>query len=294
MKKANNRKLNHNPKIRTEESNQMSKDIEKTENENLPTQNPAHNPYEAYGAQASQRNIVGQLLKFNKGKWLTGGADSKPVEVKKGIRLVVNMASLTVGWQKWEGDKPVDAHMGLVNENYQAPTRRSLGDNKEDGGWEEDENGVERDPWQRSNMVVMREIGTAGEDEGLYTFATSSRGGINAVGVLSQRYGRKIREDDTLLPIIELDAGSYMHRIKSRGEIDFPIFTIVGWGTADDLDDATETVVEEVDEETGEVTETKTRTAPKKTEHAKARQATASTKPAPAKKTAAGKKKTRF
>jgi hypothetical protein len=274
----------------------MTKDVEKTENENenLPSKNPAHNAYEAWGAQASQRNIIGQLLKFNKGRWVTGGANNQLVEIKPGTRLIVNMASLTVGWQKWQDDRPVDSHMGLVSENYQPPLRRTLGDNKEDGGWEEDENGKERDPWQASNMVVLRQIGTSGETEGLYTFATSSRGGINAIGVLSKTYGRKIREDEEALPIVELGAGSYMHRIKSRGEIEFPVFNIIGWGTAADVEDASETVVEEVDEETGEVTETKTRTAPKKTEHAKARQATASTKPAPAKKTAAGKKKPRF
>jgi hypothetical protein len=274
----------------------MTKDIEKTENENLPTQNPQHNAYEAYGAQASQRNIVGQLLKFNKGRWLTGGANNELVEVEPGTRLIVNMASLTVGWQKWEGDKPVDNHMGLVNENFQAPLRRTLGDNKEDGGWERDEDGKERDPWQPSNMVILREIGTTGETEGLYTFATSSRGGINAIGMLSKAYGKKIREDDTLLPIVELDSDSYAHSNKRLGIIDIPIFNIIGWGTAADVEDATETVVEEngeeVDEETGEVTETKTRAAaPKKAEPAKA---SAAKKPAPAKKAAPGKKKVRF
>jgi hypothetical protein len=114
----------------------MSKDIERSENENLPAQNTQHNAYEAYGAQASQRNIIGQLLKFNKGRWVTGGANNELVEIEEGTRMIVNMASLTIGWQKWEGDRPVDAHMGLVNEGYQAPLRRALGDNKGDGGWE--------------------------------------------------------------------------------------------------------------------------------------------------------------
>jgi hypothetical protein len=118
--------------------------------------------YEAWGAQASQRNIVGQLLKFNKGRWVTGGANNELVEVEPGTKLIVNMASLMVGWQKWQNDRPVDSHMGYVNENYQPPLRRTIGDNKEDGGWEPDEDGVLRDPWQPSNMVVMRELGTTG------------------------------------------------------------------------------------------------------------------------------------
>jgi hypothetical protein len=270
----------------------MTKDIEKVENETLPAQNLQHNPYERHGAQTTQRNIVGQLLKFIKGRWLTGGANNEMVEIEAGTRAIVNMASLTVGWQKWEDDKPVDNHMGLVSENYQPPNRTTLGDNKEDGGWERDENGVERDPWQKSNMVIMREIGTEGDDEGLYTFATSSRGGINAIGVLSTAYGKKIRENNELLPIVELRASSYAHSNKQRGIIDIPVFTIVGWGTAADVDDATETV----DAETGEVVEA-IGAAPKKAEraeHAKAEHAKASKKPEPAKKTAApaGKKKT--
>jgi len=271
----------------------MSKDIEKTENENenLPVQNQAHNHYERHGAQTTQRNIVGQLLKFIKGHWLTGGANNEMVEIEAGTRLIANMASLTVGWQKWEDDKPIDNHMGLVSENYQPPNRATLGDNKEDGGWLKDENGVLRDPWQRSNMVIMRQIGTEGDDDGLYTFATSSRGGINAIGLLSTAYGKKIRENNELLPIVELRASNYAHSNKQRGIIDIPVLTIVGWGVADDVDDATETV----DAETGEVIEP-VGAAPKKAEHAKAEHAKAGAtkKPEPAKKAAptTGKKKT--
>jgi hypothetical protein len=260
----------------------MSKDIERTESENLPAQNP-HNAFEAYGAQASQRNIVGQLLKFVKGRWKVGNE-----ELEAGTRVIVNMASLTVGWQKWQGEKPVDAHMGLVSDNYQAPLRKNIGDwDNRPEGWEIDESsGKPRDPWQMSNMVVMRQLGTEGEEEGLFTYATSSRGGINAIGLLSKTYGKKIRIDAEALPIVELNADFYTHNDKKLGDIDIPVFEIVGWATAADVEDATETVVEETDEETGEVSETKTRAAPKKTETRKA---------APAKKPAPGKKqKIRF
>jgi len=85
-------------------------------------------------------------------------------------------------------------------------------------------------------------MGTAGEEEGLYTFISSSRGGLSAVGVLSQRYGRKIREDDQALPVVELDKSSYKHSNKLYGEIYTPVFKIVGWATIDDVEDATKTV----------------------------------------------------
>jgi hypothetical protein len=210
----------------------MSKDIEKTENENLPAQSSQHNAYEAFGAQATQRNIVGSILKFTKGFWKAGMNND---DIEDDVQLIVEMRSLMVGWQKWVDDKPVDNHMGLVSENFQPPSRRVIGDNKEDGGWEEDDNGVERDPWQKSNMVIMRAIGTLTDTEGLYTFVTSSRGGLNAIGELSKRYGRKIREDDTLLPIIELDKDSYLHSNKRIGEVYIPVLKLVGWGRADDV-----------------------------------------------------------
>jgi hypothetical protein len=275
----------------------MAKDIEKTENENetLPAKNPQHNPYEAYGAQAAQRNFVGQILKFAKGNYRFGQNNA---ELEAGTKVIVDMRTLTVGWQKWQDDRPIDSHMGLVNENFQPPLRKTIGPTEDDGTWEIDKVTKQpRDPWQFSNMVVMREVGTTGEDEGLYSFVTSSRGGINAIGVLSKAYGKKIREDSEALPIIELNADEYQHSTKAYGMIDIPVFKIVDWGTAADValegvGEADE-VDEEVDEETGEITEAKTRTAPRTAPKADA----ATRKAAPAKKAEVargGKKKVRF
>jgi hypothetical protein len=261
-------------------ADQMTKDIEKTENENLPTQQ--HNSYEAYGAQVSQRNIVGQLLKFVKGRWKA--ADE---EIEDGIRVIVDMRTLTIGWQKWEDDKPVDSHMGLVSDNYQPPLRKDIGDWDDKSEWGTDTNGNPRDPWQRSNMVLMREIGTMGE-EGLYTFATSSRGGVNAIGLLSKEYGRKIREDNEALPIVELKADYYKHS-ELKTDIDIPVFKRVGWGTAADV----HWPPEEVDEETSEVTETRTRTAAAAKKPADTRKAEAK-KPDAKKPDTKTKKKTKF
>jgi hypothetical protein len=264
----------------------MTKDIERTENENLPAQPLQHNTFERFGAQATQRNIVGQILKFTKGYWKAGMNDA---EIEEGTQLIVDMRTLTVGWQKWENDKPVDNHMGLVSENFQPPRRKEIGDNEEDGGWEIDKvSGQPRDPWQLSNMVVLREIGTSGETEGLYTFVTSSRGGQSAIGMLAKLYGRKIREDDTLLPVVELEGSSYPHSNKRFGIIDIPVFKLVGWGTAANIvEDGADFEMVEVIKETEE-TKTKTLPAPKKD----------AAKAAPPKKAEAvkpkGKKSTRF
>lgn len=207
----------------------MSKDMTEQNDENIPArqQDLQHNSFERHGAQATQRNIVGQLLKFSKGRWIAG---MNSEEIEEGTQLIVDMRTLTVGWQKWESEKPVDNHMGLVIENFQPPARRAIGDMEKEF-WEEDEHGVRRDPWQSSNMLLMRAPGTSGEEEGLYTFTTNSRGGLTAVGVVSKAYGRKIRENPDLLPIVELRGDSYPHSNKRFGIIDIPVFKIIGWGT---------------------------------------------------------------
>ncbi|XIA62197.1 hypothetical protein ACFIOY_21385 [Bradyrhizobium sp. TZ2] len=259
------------------------KDIDRTEseNENLPANPQQKSFYGEYGDQAAQRNIVGQILKFSKGHYLAGASSD---EVEAGTQVIVDMTSLEVGWQKWWSGKPVDSHMGLVLEGYQPPTLKNVGD-RDPAEWEKDEDGVARDPWQFTNTVVMRQLGTTGDNDGLFTFSTSSRGGINAIGVLCKEYDKKIRMGDpNLLPIIELNADSYPHSNKRFGVIDVPVFDVVGWGKAADVEDATEATIEKTEDDAAE----------EKPAPAKKAAAAATKKPAPVKKAAPGKKKARF
>ena len=115
---------------------------------------------------------------------------------------------------------------------------------------------------------------------------TSSRGGMNAIGILAQRYGRKIREDDQVLPVVKLASDSYKHTNKRFGEIDIPVFQLVGWATVDDVEDASETVV------TPEVSASAPKAAARKAIEAPRKSTAApSKKPDPK---AAKKKSTRF
>lgn len=268
----------------------MAKDIEKREEENdtnLPANERINNYFESYGAQASQRNIEGKLLRFNKGDYTSGPEDDL---IDEGTQMIVDMESLLVGWQKWVDNKPSDSEMGPVIEGFQPPRRKELGD-LDDTEWEVDESsGKPRDPWQFTNLMVMRQMGTTGDQDGLFTFATASRGGINAVGALCKVYGKKIRENPEAYPIIELNVDSYMHSNKAYGRIKIPVLDVVGWATKDDFADATETTIEAVNQDTGEVTDTKTtaRSAPRRIAAAKKPAATKKAEPAK------GKKKARF
>src|SRR6185312_12370011 len=164
--------------------------------------NPGGNYFQSYGDQVSQRSIVGKLLKFSKGDFLVGEDNE---EVEEGTQYVANMDELMVGWIRWQGSKPTDQIMGRVSEGYQAQRRSELGDDDKTK-WEVDEQGRERDPWQFSNYLILKTPGQSGDDA-LFTFTTSSRGGLNAIGELCKSYGKAMRQRPDELPIIAIGVG---------------------------------------------------------------------------------------
>lgn len=183
------------------------------------------NVFEQYGSQMSQSNITGQLLKFSKGDWLFGQDDE---EMKAGTKLVANIPELMVGWIKWVDNKPVEQLMGRLADGFQPKRRSELGDN-DDTTWEVDAQGKPRDPWQFTNYLLMKRPGKKAVDDELFTFTTSSRGGLGALGALCKTYGQEMRTKPDELPIVELDVNSYNHPNKDFGRIKVPVFNVVGW-----------------------------------------------------------------
>jgi hypothetical protein len=182
---------------------------------------PGENPFLDYGNAATQRAIVGKLLKFQKGDYIAG-MDSE--EVPEGTRLVAVMDSLLVGHQKWQDSKPVEQRMGLVVEGYQPERRVALGD-IDQSRWEVDDDDKPKDPWQFTNQLLMIDP----ELDQIYTFSTSSKGGISAIGELSKAYGKQVRQRPDELPVIALGVGSYLHSDRKLGRIKYPTFEIVSW-----------------------------------------------------------------
>ena len=188
------------------------------------------NAWTEYGEAIGSRAITGDLLKFSKGDYLAG-QDNREIAI--GTRLTVNMDSLEIGWIKWEDSRPVQFRMGRLVEGFKPAKRNELGD-EDRKLWEVevDENGASRDPrdpWQLSNNLVMADP----KDGTLYTFATSSKGGLGAIGELCKDYGQKMRQRPNEWPIVELGVGSYLHPIKSRGRIKYPTLAIVSWAPKD-------------------------------------------------------------
>lgn len=186
----------------------------------------AANPFISYGEAQNQRAIIGHLLRFTKGDYLAGQDDD---EIAVGTEFIANMDEMLAGWIRWQDNKPTDHVMGKVSDGYQPPRRNELGDTDKEQ-WEIDATGQQRDPWQFSNYLLLK--GTFAADSGkneLYTFTTSSRGGLNALGNLCKVYGQAMAQHPDEYPVIALGVSAYDHRDRAFGRIKVPVLKIVGW-----------------------------------------------------------------
>jgi len=180
-----------------------------------------HDPFEAYANAVAPRTIIGTLLRFSKGDYIAG---EEGKQIPQGSTFTANVDELLAGWVKWSGGKPVEHIMVRVAEGRMLPKRESLGD-AEASRWEVDGSGVPRDPWQFTNYLPLLD-----EQREVFTFATSSRGGLTAVGDLTRRYGRhRCAGHRDVHPIIALDVGSYPHQNREYGRIKYPLFRPAGW-----------------------------------------------------------------
>jgi hypothetical protein len=179
------------------------------------------NPWLQYGEAAGNHNFVGDLLKFTKGDFTAGQSNR---EVAIGTRLVANMDSLETGHVRWEDMRPVEHRMGRLVDGFKPAKRSELG-HDDRSQWETDDDGQAPDPWQFSNQLEL-----ADPDKGeLYTFCTSSKGGLTAIGELCKAYGAAMRQRPDDWPVVELGVGSYAHSNKAYGRIKYPTFEIVDW-----------------------------------------------------------------
>lgn len=63
----------------------------------------------------------------------------------------------------------------------------------------------------------------------IFTFATTSRGGINGIAELARHYGRNRHKHPDDFPIIALEVETYQHSNPQFGRIKVPEFKRVGW-----------------------------------------------------------------
>jgi len=186
--------------------------------------------FERYGQAASGRKFVGDLLRFDKGgASYVAGQECR--EIKLGTRMIVYMPSLRLGYLRWEDAHPIEGPSGLLVDGFVLPPRDTLDNTPDESLWEKDEEGNPVNPWLLSNDLVMYDPQTGQ----FYTFVTTTRGGLGAIGELSKEYAHHIRQHPGELPSVLLKGGSYLHRKRSRGRIHYPIFGDIQWVAAKDL-----------------------------------------------------------
>jgi hypothetical protein len=185
-------------------------------------------PFEEFANEFGvQSHINGDLLKYTKhGVWKSG-QEGETVDL--GTRMLAYIPGTERGYVKWQNQKPVQHHVGLVEEGYKPPTREELGDTDE-SKWGE-LNGRKIDPWQMTIYLPMLD-----EFGQLYTYSTSSKGGFGAIADVVKKYNaRKIMRPGEI-PIVQLQGRSYDH--EDYGETFAPVLRVEGWAkTPKDFED---------------------------------------------------------
>jgi len=171
------------------------------------------NPWLEAAAEAG--NEFGKLLKFNKGEWLIG-EDT----VSEGTEYIAFIDEVARGWIKFEDGSVTDRQIVKVRDGKPLP-RETLGDD-DPSQWEVGDDGKPRDPYVFQWLLPMS---PAEAERDLTGYATASKGGIGAIGLLCKVYGRSQRNG--LLPIVALKTTSYKHPVY--GKVLKPDLPIVGW-----------------------------------------------------------------
>jgi len=208
--------------------------VPQKQEQNLPTthsENDIYDYYSSAGQALTGSRIVGHLLRFTKYGEYKAGQDEVIVPI--GTELIAHMGELLLGWQKWQDNKPVEQNMGLMRELFKPPKREELGD-LDHALWEVDTEGKERDPWQKTSMLIFK----GADDDELYTFSTSSFGGLAAIGKLMNEYGRGARMRPNQMPVVKLGWSQRTHSNKQIGDYRVPIFTITRWVDRKEIDAA--------------------------------------------------------
>jgi hypothetical protein len=175
-------------------------------------------PFIVYGEAIKTKNIiVGSILLFSKGDFLVNKA---PVEIGD-TEFIANLDWMTTGWIHWKKKKPIAHVMVRIGSGAKPCKRAALGDT-DDAKWETDNRGNPVKPWQYSTYMPL--VARSGE---VYTFVTSSRGGIDATGELGLRYGEHRKNNPDVFPLIKLIAASYPH--PDFGKIHIPKFVPAGY-----------------------------------------------------------------
>jgi hypothetical protein len=167
----------------------------------------------ATAAAASSSTIVGERLRFNKGRYLIGKGDANPLPARTELQVL----DVQTAWIKFVAGKVADQRIG-----WPIADREELDDYDEEN-WPFGPDGQRADPWVLQRMLYMVDPDNGAE----YTFVTSSWGGRTSVDRLSHQIATKRRGAPGALPTVRLET-RFQHSPKF-GAVPAPSFVVVGW-----------------------------------------------------------------
>ena len=175
----------------------------------------------AYLAEVAPATMVGRLIKFKDGGYITVD-DGEPVP--EGSEFIVLADATVVGWIRFRGPgESLDRVMGLPFDGFVPPPRTSLGD-LDKARWEIGLDGEPDDCWKHQMAIVLQNTAT----QELFTFSVLNVTGRRAVATLLQHYRRMKQTNPDELPVIRLSKGGYNHRDKRVGWVDVPNLIVIG------------------------------------------------------------------
>ena len=179
----------------------------------------------ALAAVAQESANVGMaFMKFTKGDFLYG-VENTVVTLED--RWFVNPSSFARGYIGWLNGECAGEVMKPLSQAADLPAQADLQPPIEKTG----SNG-----WGPQWAIQLKKV--ADEDHAdEVLFKTPTQGGIQRLqelaGAIAAGRGRDPRR---VIPVVQLDADSYMHPNKAYGEIFKPIFKITGWADADGVE----------------------------------------------------------
>jgi hypothetical protein len=176
--------------------------------------------------EGMRASFLGTLLRFKKGIWVYG---EDKTELDRGTKVVALMNEFRRGYVRWWDGKATGHVVGKISEGFATPPRETLGDN-DASLWPAGLSGGKEDPWVFTMYAPLKSI--AGDD--IYTFATSSDGGVQTVYKLTERYSWLGRKHPGEYPIVALESETYDH--PRFGVVHKPKLEIVGWTGRPDVE----------------------------------------------------------
>ena len=207
----------------------MSNDLTTTGASNLAL--PTEGPNVFAAAAADMGALQGNFLKFsgNDGNYTFGPAEDSQ-EIEHGSQLAVNMATFKRGYICWVNGEVVEEIMIPVVSGLPIPLASSLADF---GPYQTYEDGT-KDGWREQGTIELRDL----ENGDMFLLKLTSKGGILALGALSDAFSKVYRQKVGFIPVIELGAVSFEPKVKTAdgspskkkiGKKYAPTLKIVGW-----------------------------------------------------------------